>query len=151
MNSDTYALSFAKTLRATELHFLTTLQACPQGVDLKADPDFGEGQERGPSHCHQDAVSNGPVWGSCRSILRGHFVWQDILARSSAYGSAIGVYPLRSALPPKENRNDGIESRLFNALPGQFAISKSTCPVSGASSTGRCNTIQSVDPTILPP
>jgi hypothetical protein len=37
-------LSFAKTLRATEFHFLTMLQTCSQGVDLKADRDFGEGQ-----------------------------------------------------------------------------------------------------------
>jgi hypothetical protein len=36
-------LSFAETLRATEFHFLTMLQACSQGVDLKADRDFGEG------------------------------------------------------------------------------------------------------------
>jgi hypothetical protein len=40
----TSALSFAKTLRATEFHFLTMLQDCSQGVDLKVDRDFGEGQ-----------------------------------------------------------------------------------------------------------
>jgi hypothetical protein len=40
----TQRLSFAKTLRATEFHSLTMLQACAQGVDLKADRDFGEGQ-----------------------------------------------------------------------------------------------------------
>jgi hypothetical protein len=45
------ALSFAKTLRATEFHFLTMLQACSQGVDLKADPDFGEGQDS--RHCEE--------------------------------------------------------------------------------------------------
>ncbi len=39
-------LSFAKTPRATEFHFLTMLQACSQGVDLKADRDFGEGQDK---------------------------------------------------------------------------------------------------------
>jgi hypothetical protein len=39
-----FAGAFAKTLRATEFHFLTMLRAYLQGVDLKVDRDFGEGQ-----------------------------------------------------------------------------------------------------------
>src|SRR5258707_10703421 len=43
-------LSFAKTLRVTELHVLTMLQRCSQAVDLKVDRHFGPGQGKTDSH-----------------------------------------------------------------------------------------------------
>src|SRR5260370_22058431 len=43
-------LSFAKTLRATEFHFLTMLQACSQGVYLKVNYNVAEGVSRKGRH-----------------------------------------------------------------------------------------------------